>query len=101
AGSDVPHPRFIAACTDETVLNGAVFYLMEPVDGFNPSIGLPPLHAGDAAIRHAMGLEAADAIARLGRIDYVAIRLADFGRPEGFLERQAGRGLHEFETYAK
>lgn len=100
ADTDVPHPRLIAAESSEDVL-GAAFYLMEPVDGFNPSIGLPPLHAGDAAIRHAMGLEAADAIARLGRIDYVAIGLADFGRPEGFLERQVGRWLHELETYAK
>lgn len=101
AGTDVPHPRFVAACPDESVLGGAVFYLMEPVHGFNPSIGLPPLHAGDAAIRHAMGLEAADAIARLGRVDHMAVGLADFGRPEGFLERQVGRWMHELESYAK
>jgi len=57
-GTDVPHPGLIAACSSEDVI-GASFYLMEPVDGFNPMIGLPPLHAGDAKVRHTMGLEAA------------------------------------------
>ena len=47
AGSDVPHPRLIATCEDPSVLGDAVFYLMEPVDGFNAGEGLPPLHAGD------------------------------------------------------
>src|SRR3989338_5469016 len=54
AGSDVPPPGPIAACPDETVL-GAAFYLMEPIEGFNQTTGLPPLHAGSAAIRHRMG----------------------------------------------
>src|SRR5439155_23993627 len=72
-GTDVPHPGLIAACPDETVMNGAVFYLMEPVDGFNPTTGLPPLHANDASIRHTMGLGAAEAIAALGRVDHVAV----------------------------
>jgi len=50
AGTDVPHPRLIAGCPDEDVL-GAAFYLMEPVEGFNATVGLPPLHAGDPAVR--------------------------------------------------
>ncbi len=35
ADTDVPHPRLIAVCDDTAVLGDAVFYLMEPVDGFN------------------------------------------------------------------
>jgi aminoglycoside phosphotransferase (APT) family kinase protein len=97
-GSDVPHPKFIAGCMDESRM-GAVFYLMEPVDGFNPSVGLPPLHAGDAAIRHEMGLQIADGAAALGRVDYLAVGLADFGRPDGFLERQVPRWMSELESY--
>ena len=65
AGSDVPHPGLVAACS-ETDLLGAAFYLMEPIEGFNPSEGLPPLHAGDRAVQHEMGLAMADGIAALG-----------------------------------
>lgn len=101
AGSDVPHPSFIAGCADETLMNGAVFYLMEAVDGFNAANGLPALHAGDAAVRHEMGLQAADAIARLGAVDHLAVGLEDFGKPEGFLERQVGRWMSELESYSK
>jgi aminoglycoside phosphotransferase (APT) family kinase protein len=101
AGTDVPHPRFVAACPDETVMRGAVFYLMEPVDGFSPATGLPPLHAGEPAIRHAMGLAAAEALTRLHGVDHVAVGLADFGKPEGFLERQVPRWMSELESYAR
>jgi aminoglycoside phosphotransferase (APT) family kinase protein len=101
AGSPVPHPRFVAGCFDESVMGGFVFYLMAPVDGFNPMTGLPPFHAGDANVRHAMGLEAADAIAKLACVDHVALDLEGLGRPEGFLERQVGRWLSELESYSR
>ena len=100
-GSDVPHPGFIAGEPDESVMGGAVFYLMEPVDGFNATVALPALHAGDPAVRHEMGLHAADAIARLGAVDHVAVGLADFGKPDGFLERQVGRWMGELDSYAR
>ncbi len=101
AGSDVPHPEFVAACPDESVMGGAVFYLMRPVAGFNPTTGLPALHAGDPAIRHAMGIEAAAALARLGRVDYQTVGLDDFGKPDGFLDRQVGRWMGELESYGR
>src|SRR5262245_25320013 len=100
AGSDVPHPALLAACPDTDVL-GAAFYLMEPIDGFNPTRGLPEPHRSDPSIRHAMGLELADAIAALGAIDYRAVGLEDFGRPEGFLERQVDRWRSQLESYAE
>ena len=101
AGTDVPHPHLIAVCEDTSVLGDAVFYLMEPIDGFNAGAGLPPLHAGDAAVRHGMGLSMADAAARLGAVDHRAVGLEDFGKPAGFLERQVPRWLSELESYAK
>lgn len=96
-GSDVPHPEVLATSPDGDV----AFYVMTAVEGFNPSIGLPALHAGDAAVRHAMGLAAVDAIAALGGVDHVAVGLGDLGKPEGFLERQVPRWLAELESYAK
>lgn len=99
AATDVPHPRLIAGCPEEEVL-GAPFYLMEPIDGFNVTVGMPQLHAGDPAIRREMGLCAVDAIARLGRVDHGAVGLGDFGRVEGYLQRQAGRWRKQLEGYA-
>lgn len=100
AGTDVPHPSLIAACPEEDVL-GAAFYLMEPVEGFNATVGLPPLHAGDPAVRREMGFALVDGIAALGRVDHVAAGLADLGRAEGFLERQVGRWKKQLDGYAE
>ena len=100
AGSDVPHPALVASCADTGIL-GAAFYLMEPVDGFFAPGGLPPLHAGDASIRHAMGLHMAQAAAQLGSVDHVAAGLTDFGKPAGFRERQATRWRAQLDSYAE
>ncbi len=101
SGSDVPHPAFVAGPgePDTGVAGDAVFYLMAPVDGFNPTTGLPDLHAGDEAIVHQMGLEVADAAARLGAVDHEAVGLAGFGKPDGFLERQVPRWMGELDGY--
>lgn len=101
AGTGVPHPRLIASCDDPAVLGDAVFYLMEPIDGFNAGAGLPPLHANDAAVQHRMGLSMADALAELGAVDHAAVGLGDFGKPAGFLERQVPRWLSELDTYRR
>ncbi|GAB2829661.1 phosphotransferase family protein [Actinocorallia aurea] len=100
-GTDVPAPRIIAVCGDENVMGGAVFYLMTPVDGFNATTYLPDLHAGDAAIRHRMGIEAVAALAKLGAVDHEAVGLDGYGSPEGFLERQVPRWMSELEGYGK
>jgi aminoglycoside phosphotransferase (APT) family kinase protein len=88
-------------CEDSTVLGDAVFYLMEPIEGFNAGAALPPLHASSAQVRHGMGLSMADAIARLGAVDHEAVGLGDFGKPEGFLDRQVPRWLSELESYSQ
>jgi aminoglycoside phosphotransferase (APT) family kinase protein len=100
AGTDVPHPGLIAACPDEDVL-GAAFYLMEPVDGVNPTLGLPPTWGGDQSQRHAFGLSMADALAAVGAVDHVAVGLGDLGRAEGFLERQVARWGAHLASYSQ
>ncbi|MFF2087349.1 phosphotransferase family protein [Nocardia sp. NPDC058176] len=97
-GTEIRSPRVIAACGDESVI-GAVFYLMEPIHGFNPQTELPALHAGDPEVRRGMGLSAVEAIARLGSLDYQVLGLQDYGKPDGFLERQVPRWLRELESY--
>jgi len=98
AGTPVPHPTFIAGCTDPAVLGDAVFYLMEPVDGFNPTVAVPDSHRG-VEVQYEMGLNAARAIALLAEVDHVAVGLGDVGNPEGFLTRQAPRWMGELESY--
>lgn len=98
ATTDVPHAALIAACDDVSVL-GAGFYLMEPVAGFNASAGMPALHAGDPGIRRQMGLSMVDGLLKLGEVDYRAVGLEGFGKPEGFLQRQVARWLSQLESY--
>lgn len=99
AGSPVPHAGLIADCTDPSVL-GVSFYLMEPVYGFNPNnaAGLPPPHADRPALRRRMGLAMVDALLHLGDIDYQIAGLADFGRPDGFHQRQVSRWLAQLDS---
>jgi aminoglycoside phosphotransferase (APT) family kinase protein len=98
ANTPVPHPRLIAGCPDEDVL-GAAFYLMEPVEGFNPKLGFPAMHARDGAIRRQMGFALVEGLAELGRVDFISAGLGDFGRPDGFLERQVKRWSSQLEGY--
>lgn len=100
-GTDVPHPRFLASAEDDVDgFGGAVFYLMEPVDGFNPAVELPAPYDGDAELRHRAGLSVARALAGLGAVDHVAVGLGDLGKPEGFLERQVPRWRAELASYS-
>ena len=98
AGSDVPHPGLIAAEPDPEVM-GAAFYLMEPVDGFNPTLGLPAPFEHDTGWQHAMGLSMADAIVALAAVDHVAVGLGDLGRFDGWAARQVGRWRAQLDSY--
>jgi aminoglycoside phosphotransferase (APT) family kinase protein len=100
AGSDVPHPALIAACTETEPL-GAVFYLMEPVAGFNATLGLPEPHRSDPAMQRRMGLSMADALLALSRVDPDARGVGDLGRFEGWAERQVGRWRKQLDGYSE
>ncbi|RNL78902.1 phosphotransferase family protein [Nocardioides marmorisolisilvae] len=95
----VPSPAWHATCEDESVL-GAPFFLMEAIDGFHAASGVPELYLERADLRHRMGLSAVEGIAALAALDYEDLGLADFGKPDGFPERQVGRWTRELESYA-
>ena len=94
AGFPAPHP--ILLCTDISVI-GAPFYLMEHVDGkiFRDTSDLSDL--GGAAL-HGLILSLVDTLADLHALDPAAIGLADFGRPDGFNQRQVGRWKKQLEA---
>jgi aminoglycoside phosphotransferase (APT) family kinase protein len=100
AGSDVPHPGLIAAEPDPEVL-GAAFYLMEPIDGFNVTLGMPEPFASDPAWQHEMGLSMADAIASLAAVDHIAVGLGDLGKFEGWAQRQVSRWRKQLDGYSE
>lgn len=99
AGSEVPHPRFYAACSDLAVL-GVCFYAMEAVDGFAPLSGLPGRYATDPEWQRAMAFELVDAAAALGAVDIHAVGLDDFGKADQWLERQVPRWRSQLDGYA-
>lgn len=99
-GTPVPHPGLIAACPDETVL-GAAFYLMEPIDGYNPSTGLPEPFASSPDLRRQMGFSLVDGIAALGALDYLELGLDGLGKVDNFLERQVSRWKAQLDSYAE
>jgi aminoglycoside phosphotransferase (APT) family kinase protein len=98
-GTDVPHPEALAACDDTSVIGGC-FYLMAMIDGWSPmSMGTtwPEPFGSDLAARHGLGIQLVDGIARLSKVDWKAKGLEGFGKPEGFLERQADRWVAHYE----
>ncbi|WP_215450808.1 phosphotransferase family protein [Streptomyces sp. ATCC 21386] len=87
--TDVPVPRPVLLCEDEDVL-GAPFYVMDFVEGtpYRTAEQLAPL--GPERTRAAV-LGLVDTLVELHAVDPAEVGLADFGRPEGFLDRQLRR----------
>jgi aminoglycoside phosphotransferase (APT) family kinase protein len=97
-GTDVPHTKAIALCTDPSVL-GRPFYLMGFVDGWSPMDhkGWPEPFQTDVAARAGLAYQLTEGIALLSTVDWRARGLEDLGRPEGFHERQVDRWTRFFD----
>ena len=95
-GSNVPVPRTLAFCSDTEVV-GSPFYVMARVDGriLRTPADMATLDA-DAARRCSEVL--VDTLAALHAVDFRAVGLDDFGRPEGFCERQVRRWNKQWEA---
>jgi len=92
-GTDVPHTRAIAACTDTSVL-GRAFYLMGFVDGWSPmdhGNPWPDPFDTDVEARRGLAFQLVEGVALMSKVDFQARGLGDLGRPEGFHERQVER----------
>ncbi|QIP87273.1 phosphotransferase family protein [Streptomyces sp. Tu 2975] len=89
APTAVPVPQPVLLCEDESVI-GSPFYVMEFVDGtpYRTAEQLAPL--GAERTRDAV-LSLVDTLVDLHAVDPEAVGLGDFGRPEGFLDRQLRR----------
>jgi len=96
AATDVPVPRPLALCEDEAV-NGAVFYVMEDRPGVVLGHGFDEAFAPTSAERYAIGMALAATLAELHAVEPAAVGLGDFGRPEGYVERQVRRWAKQWE----
>src|SRR5262249_28007274 len=92
----VPVPGTVLLCPDPDVL-GAPFYLMQRVTGsvFRRPAELAAL--GQARIA-AIAAALIDTLVALHAVDPEQAGLADFGRPDGFLERQVRRWWRQLEA---
>ena len=88
--TDVPVPRTLLLCEDESVV-GAPFYVMERVRGHIVREQLPPGYADHPEQRYAIGMGLVDVLASLHQVDPASVGLGDYGRPDGYLERQVRR----------
>jgi aminoglycoside phosphotransferase (APT) family kinase protein len=88
-------PPTVAACDDHSII-GSDFYVMKALDGDVIRTSLPD-RFDSPAYKRRIGLELVDSLAEIHQVDYAAVGLEDFGRPEGFTERQVDRWTKQFE----
>lgn len=88
-GTDVPVPRPVLNCTDESVI-GAPFYLMERVPGIVIRNEVPPSFAA-LSDRAELAEELLRTLVKLHGVDWRAAGFDRLGKPEGYLERQLKR----------
>ncbi len=96
-GSPVPVPAMRHLCTDAEVL-GQPFYVMERVEGHICRDALPAGYADEPAQRRAVGEGLVAVLAALHAIDPAEVGLGEFGRPDGYLERQVRRWVTQWDA---
>ena len=93
AGSDVPVPKMLALCEDESVI-GRAFYVMEFMQG--RVLWDQSLPGMSLAERGAMYAEMNRVIAALHQVDFKARGLTTYGKPGNYFERQIGRWTKQY-----
>jgi aminoglycoside phosphotransferase (APT) family kinase protein len=90
-----PAPRPLLLCEDTSII-GTAFYVMEYVDG---RIFWEPHAPGLSASERGELFDSLNAtIARLHMIDYEALGLSGFGRPDGYVARQIKRWSDQYRA---
>jgi aminoglycoside phosphotransferase (APT) family kinase protein len=101
-GSSVPHPKVYGSCFDPSVIGGS-FYVMEMVNGWAPELNVrvtsfkPPFD--QMPHKRQLAYAMVDGLIALANVDYKAVGLESFGKPEGFLKRQVDRWGQQLESY--
>ena len=88
-----PVPRPYALCTDSEII-GAIFYVMELVDGRAFTNGALPEF--EPVTRRQMYEQLVDTLADLHNTDPASVGLGDFGKPGNYFERQVARWTRQY-----
>ncbi len=93
ANTEVPVAKTYCLCEDEAVI-GRAFYIMECVEGrVLWEQDLPTMSTQE---RGAIYDEMNRVLAELHRVDYMALGLADYGKPGNYFARQIGRWSKQY-----
>jgi aminoglycoside phosphotransferase (APT) family kinase protein len=95
ANTNVPVPRTHLLCVDQTII-GTSFFVMDYVEGriFIDTL-LPSLTREErAGIYDSMNAT----MALLHKVDYNAVGLGDYGRPQAYIQRQVARWTKQYEA---
>lgn len=74
--------------TDDESILGSEFYLMGKVEGYSITNRIPSEWQFTSKQNHQLGMAMFDKLIELHKIDYKALDLAEFGRPDGYVRRQ-------------
>jgi aminoglycoside phosphotransferase (APT) family kinase protein len=95
ASTDVPVPRVHLLCEDAGVI-GTAFFVMDFVEG---RIMRDPMMPGASPNERAACYDSMnDVLARLHKVDFRAVGLGDYGRPEAYVARQLARWSRQYEA---
>jgi aminoglycoside phosphotransferase (APT) family kinase protein len=95
AGTDVPVPRMLCLCEDESII-GTMFFVMDFAAG--RSFWDPALPGIDAAERTQIYTELNRVIAALHGIEYQSLGLSEFGKPGNYFGRQIARWSKQYRA---
>ena len=95
AATNVPVPRVHLLCEDAGVI-GTAFFVMDFVDG--RIMRDPMMPDSNPHERAACYDSLNDVLARLHKVDFVAVGLGDYGRPQAYVQRQLARWTKQFEA---
>jgi aminoglycoside phosphotransferase (APT) family kinase protein len=102
-GTNVPHPHCYGRCEDASVI-GAPFYVMELVDGWAAELRDEHIHHrapfDTAPYEYGIPYAMVDGLVALANVDYRAVGLEGFGKPDRYLERQVDRWAGQLASYA-
>lgn len=96
ASTSVPVPKIILLHENDDLL-GVPFYVMQKIPGLVIRNEMPEGYASSPQEKLALCDALVDVLADLHAIEPDAIGLGDYGRPNGYLERQLRRWTHQWD----